>query len=113
MNRWEGSGRLVSVNCRYTQRGKACCWACIAAQDDQDRIDYIDLVAWDDLGERLRDFGTVGDRIEITGKLHRRSYTTAAGTQQYKTEVVADSIGFIDRAPAKTAQEIKEGKSDG
>ena len=111
MNRWEGSGRLVSVNCRYTQTGKACCWACIAATDAEDHVDYIDLVAWADRGERLRDFGTVGDRIEITGKLHRRSYTTAEGTR-YKTEVVADSLGFIDRAPAQPAH-LKEENVNG
>lgn len=112
MNRWEGSGRIVAVNCRYTQTGKACCWACIGATDAEDRVDYIDLVAWESLGERLRDFGSVGDRIEVTGKLHRRSYTTGT-SMHYRTEVVADSIEFIDRAPAKPAQTIKEGKTDG
>lgn len=79
----------------------------LAAQDEHGKTDYLDVVAWDELAERVRDFGRQGDRAEVTGKVHRRSYTSADVTQ-YKTEIVADAVWFIDRHPPKTPQKVKE-----
>lgn len=109
VNRWIGSGVIRSVSCRYTQTGKAYAWMSLAAQDDHGHTDFLDVVAWAEVAERVRDFARQDDRAEVTGKVHRRSYTSADGVTQYKTEIVADAVWFIDRHPPQKVKEDADG----
>lgn len=70
---------------------------------------YIDVVAWRQTAEFVTKYFKKGSSIYVEGALNPRNWTDDKGTRHYKTEVVADSVSFVDGRsdgnPAETATE--------
>lgn len=100
MNRWIGSGQVVKTAFRRTQRGQPYAWMSLQCHDDEGRVDFLDVVFWDALAERVRDFARVDEAAEVTGKVRRRGFTDGQGQRVFRTEIVADAVWFPSIRPA-------------
>src|SRR5579864_6866122 len=57
--------------------------------------DYVDIVAWGPLGERVAQYLTKGRRCLVQGRLQSRSWETD-GQKRSKVEVNASDVTFLD-----------------
>lgn len=72
--------------------------------DGKREVDFINCVAWRDLGERIHEWLQKGSKCAVEGTLQIRSYETQDGERRYVTEVVCDNVEFLS---TKTETEKK------
>lgn len=103
---------------RQTPGGQNVCGFSIAlnrsyknAQDEwQEATDYVDIVAWGPLGERVAQYLSKGRRVLIQGRLQSRSWEQE-GNKRSKVEVIANDVTFLDNRGAGEA--AAEGNEEG
>jgi len=61
----------------------------------QEATDYIDIVAWGPLAERVSQYLTKGRRCLVQGRLQSRSWEQD-GNKRSKVEVLANDVTFLD-----------------
>jgi single-strand DNA-binding protein len=61
----------------------------------QEATDYIDIVAWGPLAERIDQYLTKGRRCLVQGRLQSRSWEQE-GQKRSKVEVLANDVTFLD-----------------
>jgi single-strand DNA-binding protein len=61
----------------------------------QEATDFIDVVAWGPLGERVSQYLTKGRRCLVQGRLQSRSWEQE-GQKRSKVEVLANDVTFLD-----------------
>lgn len=61
----------------------------------QEATDYIDIVCWGPLAERVAQYLTKGRRCLVQGRLQSRSWEQE-GTKRSKVEVLANDVTFLD-----------------
>lgn len=61
----------------------------------QEATDYIDIVAWATLAERISQYLTKGRRCLVVGRLQSRSWEQE-GQKRSKVEVLANDVTFLD-----------------
>lgn len=61
----------------------------------QEATDYIDVVAWGPLGERVSQYLSKGRRCLVQGRLQSRSWEQE-GQKRSKVEVLASDVTFLD-----------------
>lgn len=61
----------------------------------QEATDYIDVVAWGPLGERVSQYLHKGSRTLVQGRLQSRSWEQE-GQKRSKVEVLASDVTFLD-----------------
>ncbi len=66
--------------------------------------DFFNCVVWRKQAENLAKFVSKGGLIGIDGRLQSRTYQTQTGENRYITEVVCDSIQFLDTKSSSTSQ---------
>ena len=85
---------------RFTQGGKAIASFAIAVNSrkfingewqDQDPA-FLNVTAWDQLGENVASSLAKGTRVVVTGRLEQRTYTTQSGESRTVLEVTADEV---------------------
>lgn len=117
MNKVILMGRLTrDPEVRYTQTGKVVCQFTIAVdrpftnQEGQREADFIPVVVWGKIAELCGNSLTKGQRALVDGRLQIRSYDAKDGTKRWVTEIIANSIEFIERkasgggAPGQTGE---------
>ncbi|MEI7838650.1 MAG: single-stranded DNA-binding protein [bacterium] len=57
--------------------------------------DYVDVIAWSNLGERVAQYVTKGRRVLVQGRLQSRSWEQD-GAKRSKVEVLANEVTFLD-----------------
>ena len=65
--------------------------------------DFISVVTWEKLAENCGNSLTKGQRALVEGRLQIRSYDGKDGQKRWVTEIIAQSVEFLDRrstAPA-------------
>ncbi len=67
----------------------------------QREADFIDIVVWRALAERVAEHLRRGRLVGIEGRLQIRRYETAQGKRRRAAEVVADRVRFLDRKPSE------------
>ena len=104
MNKVIISGRLTrDCDVRYTTSGKVVCQFTLAVdrpftnQDGQREADFINVVVWGKIAELCGNSLTKGQRALVDGRLQLRSYDAKDGGKRYVTEVVANSVEFLER----------------
>ena len=97
-------GRLVrDPEVRYTTTGKCVCQFTLAVdrpftnQDGQREADFINIVVWGKTAELCGNSLMKGHRLGVVGRLQIRSYDGKDGKKHYITEVIANSVKFIER----------------
>src|SRR5699024_3758240 len=103
MNRFVGVGRLTKdVDLRYTGNGKAVANFSIAINrpfknhQGENEADFINGVVWGKGAENLANYMKKGSQIGIDGRLPTRTYENNNGQTVFVTEVVADSVQFLE-----------------
>ena len=61
----------------------------------QEATDYVDIVAWGPLAERVSQYLTKGRRALVQGRLQSRSWEQE-GQKRNKLEVIANDVTFVD-----------------
>lgn len=96
-------GRLTrDPELRYTTNGIAVAHMTIAvdrpqfSRDREKETDFIDIVVWQKLAETCANNLGKGRLIAVEGRLQIRSYDDKQGIRRKISEVVADSIRFLD-----------------
>lgn len=97
-------GRLTrDPDVRYTTSGKVVCQFTLAVdrpftnQDGQREADFINIVVWGKIAELCGNSLAKGHRALVEGRLQLRSYDGNDGGKRYVTEVVANSVEFLER----------------
>jgi single-strand DNA-binding protein len=89
---------------RYTANGKAvttfslACSRSFSGNDGERReeTDWFDIVTWEKLAEQCSQFLQKGRKAYVEGRLHTRSWEGQDGQKRYRTEVVAQTVLFLD-----------------
>lgn len=104
MNKVTLLGRLVKdPEVRYVQSGK-CVTQFTLAVDRQFKdangnkeTDFIPVVVWNKAAELVGNSCQKGHRLLVDGRLQIRSYDAKDGTKRWVTEIIANSVEFIER----------------
>lgn len=94
-------GRLTKdPDLRYTQAGKAVCSFTLAVDrpysGDKKEADFINIVVWNKVGENCAQYLSKGRKVAVQGRLQIRNYEDDKGYKKYITEVVANSVEFLE-----------------
>nr|WP_072513754.1 single-stranded DNA-binding protein [Ndongobacter massiliensis] len=63
---------------------------------NQPTADFLNVVCWGRLAESVNSFTAKGKRVLIQGRIQTGSYEAQDGTRRYTTDIVANSVEFID-----------------
>ncbi len=76
--------------------------------------DFIRIVTWRRLAELCANYLGKGRLVAVAGRIQTSSWEDSSGQRRYSTEVVADEVVFLDRAPnaAGKGGEAKEYSGD-
>ena len=104
-------GRLVKdAELRYTSTGVAVANFRMAVNrpfsnnNGEKEADYINCITWRKQAENLSQFTQKGDMIGIDGRIQTRSYDNNDKQRVFVTEVVADSVQFLQTKGNKNGQ---------
>lgn len=103
LNRVVLVGRLTKdPDLRYTANGTAVANFTVAVnrpfsnQQGDREADFINCVIWRKQAESLANYMSKGSLIGVDGRIQTRSYDGQDGKRVYVTEVVADTVQFLE-----------------
>ena len=117
LNRSVIVGRLTQdPSLRYTPNGVAVSNFTIAvnrpfAKEGQQDADFINCVAWRRPAENLAQFMKKGSQVGVDGRLQTRSFENKEGQRVFVTEVVADSVQFLETKKSQGSNQGAENQS--
>lgn len=74
-------------------------------QDNQPTADFINCVAWNKSAELMNQYLHKGSLIGVDGRIQTGSYDDKNGNRVYTTDVVVDSIQFLDSKESHQSNE--------
>lgn len=74
-------------------------------QDNQPTVDFINCVAWNKSAELMNQYLHKGSLIGVDGRIQTGSYDDKNGNKVYTTDVVVDSIQFLDSKESHQSNE--------
>lgn len=82
---------------RYTQSGKGVAKFSLAVNNprNKDETTFVDIIAWDRLGETCNTYLKKGSNCLVEGRLVIRSYDDKDGNKRKATEVVIDNMQML------------------
>jgi single-strand DNA-binding protein len=88
---------------RYTQSGKGVAKFTLAVNNPRNKEEttYVDIVAWDKLGETCNTYLKKGASTLVEGRLVIRSYDDKDGNKRKATEVVIDNMQMLSSRGAE------------
>ena len=102
INRVVMVGRMTrDPELRRTQNGSAVTSFTLAMNrpkrnDEEQQADYISCVTWNKVAENVAQYCSKGSLVGVEGRLRSRTYDNAQGQRVYVTEVVCDSVQFLE-----------------
>lgn len=104
MNRVQLLGRLTrDPDVRYTETGKPVATFTLAVnrttkdQNGQYLADFVPVVLWGKPAELVGNSTIKGHRLLVEGRLQIRTYEDKTGQKHWITEVIANSVEFIEK----------------
>lgn len=93
---------------RYTANGNAVTTFNLAVNrnwtgpdgERKEETEWFTVVSWDKLAETVSQYLQKGRRAYVEGRMKTRSWEGQDGQKRYKTEVVANTVLFLDRPQA-------------
>jgi len=76
----------------------------------REETEWFRIVAWTDLAERLAQNLTKGRKVYVEGRLSTRSWDGTDGQKHYTTEVIANNVIYLDRAPGASLPDYAGGE---
>jgi single-strand DNA-binding protein len=96
---------------RMTNGGISVCTFSVAVQrrfanaQGERQADFFNVVAWRALADNCGRYLKKGSKVFVAGPLQNRTYEAQDGNKRYVTEIVADEVEFLDRAPGTQSGE--------
>src|SRR5690625_1231591 len=116
MNRVVLAGRLTKdPEMRYTPNGVAVANFTVAVnrpfknQQGEQEADFINCVAWRKQAENLANYMRKGNLVGVDGRVQTRSYDNQEGRRVYVTEILAESVYFLESRGSGGAQQGQQG----
>lgn len=93
---------------RYTANGSAVTNFSVASSrnytgpdgERKEETEWFDVVTWNKLAETCSQYLGKGRRVYVEGRLQTRSWEGQDGQRRYRTEVIANTVLFLDRGQA-------------
>ena len=70
--------------------------------------DFIPVVVWRKQAENVEQYVSKGQMVGVEGRIQTRNYENEEGKRVYITEVVANSVTFLESKKEETLEEKKE-----
>ena len=85
---------------RTTQSGTTVCSFTIAVnrrmkQDGQQETDFLNIVAWQKLGELCQKYLSKGKKCSVVGRIQTHSYEAKDGSKRTAWDIVAEEVEFL------------------
>lgn len=103
MNKVVLIGRLTKdPELRYTESNIAVATFTLAVNrnhtnsNGEREADFINIVVWRKQAENVKDYLFKGSKVAIEGTIQTRNYEDDNGNRRYITEVIANSLEFLD-----------------
>jgi single-strand DNA-binding protein len=98
---------------RYTQSGKGVTKFTLAVNNPRntEETTFVDIVAWDRLGETCNTYLKKGSNCLVEGRLVIRSYDDKDGNKRKATEVVIDNMQMLGSPRDRVASGGDDGSS--
>lgn len=97
-------GRLTKdPDVKYTQTGKVVCQFTLAVDrpfkdaNGNKEADFIPVVLWGKPAELVGNSCQKGHRLIVEGRIQIRNYEAKDGSKRWVTEIIANSVEFIER----------------
>ncbi|MCF0106003.1 MAG: single-stranded DNA-binding protein [Holdemanella sp.] len=96
-------GRLTkNPEIKKTPNGNSVCSYTLAVgrnkyEEGQQSADFIECVSWGKTAENIYEYIKKGSLIGIEGHIQSRSYSDIKGNKSYVTEVVTDTVQFLEK----------------
>ncbi|MDD4321502.1 MAG: single-stranded DNA-binding protein [Acidaminococcaceae bacterium] len=110
MNKIILMGRLTrDPEVRVTPSEKTVCTFTLAVdrqfanQSGEREADFINIVVWGKAAELCGNSLAKGQRLLVEGRLQIRNYVAKDGNKRYVTEVIANSVEFVERKNTSNA----------
>lgn len=110
-------GRLVKdPETRYTQNNHCCATFSVAVdrkykQDGQATADFPRVIAWGKTAEFIEKYFHKGMKIAIDGRIQTGSYENNEGKTVYTTDVIAESVEFVERKTSSNENSANQSSS--
>lgn len=78
----------------------------------QTRAEYHNIVAWAKLADICTQYLAKGRRVFLEGRLQTREYTAQDGQKKSRTEITAENMIILDRAPAGGAAAMRSSSTE-
>lgn len=96
---------------RYTQGGQAVCNFSVATSESwndkegqrQEKTEWHRIVVWGKIAEICSQYLGKGRQVYVEGRLQTRQWDDKEGNKRYTTEIVANTVQFLDKAGDQTA----------
>jgi len=75
-----------------------------AKSESDQQADYIQCVAWRRQAETIHQFLNKGSLVGVEGRIQTRTYDDPNGQRKYITEVLADSVQFLEPKSAQASR---------
>ena len=82
-------------------------------KDGEQACDYLNIVAWRQLGELCAKYLSKGKKCAVTGSIQTRSYEGKDGSKRTAWDIVADEVEFLTPVGAVSGQRASESAPDG
>ena len=98
-------GRLTrDPEVKYTQNQLAVTRFSLAVdrqfkKEGQPTADFISITVFGKVAENVGKYMGKGRLVSVSGRIQTRSWDDQSGKKQYATDVIADNVQFLDRAP--------------
>lgn len=74
--------------------------------EGQPTADFINCVCWNKVADNTAQFTHKGSLVGVEGRIQTRSYDDQSGRRVYVTEVVADSVQFLEPKGTNSAAAV-------
>ena len=99
------TGRITKdIELRRTTSGKTCTSFTLAVNRNKQETDFINCVAWDKVAELLERYTHKGSQIGVEGRIQTRNYDDKNGKKVHVTEVLVNSISFLEPIKSDTSE---------
>ena len=71
-------------------------------KDGQKQTDFFNIVVWGKQAEAVANYTSKGSQVAVRGNIQNRSYEAKDGTKRYITEIVAEQVQFLSKAPGES-----------
>src|SRR5690554_3316242 len=117
INRAILTGRLVKApELRYTQSGVPVATFTLAVNrsfknaNGEQEADFINIVVWRKQAENVANYLQKGSLVGLDGRIQTRNYEGQDGKKVYVTEILAESVQFLDSKGKGQAEQPKPQK---